>query len=122
MKTTIALCLIAPSLLAGQISQPQAIRAIIGEASGESYRGMVAIGCALRNRGTLQGVYGAKAGHADKEPATIWRQATLAWIESAKQDITHGATHWESTDFKTPAWARRMKPTVRIGKHQFYTQ
>jgi spore germination cell wall hydrolase CwlJ-like protein len=97
-----------------------AIRAIVGEAAGEGYRGMLAVACGIRNRGSLRGVYGLRARHVDREPARIWFEARQAWQESRARDIVGGAGSWESVDFKRPAWARGMRITVRIGKHIFY--
>ena len=102
------------------IEKSKAIRAIIGEASGEGYKGMLAVACAIRNRGHLRGVYGLKAKHVDKEPQWVWDLATKAWTESRAKDITNGATHWESDTFKKPYWAKSMTKTVKIGHHQFY--
>lgn len=96
------------------------IRACIGEASGEGYQGLLAVACAIRNRGTLKGVYGVNAKHVDKEPKWVWDRARKAWEESANKDITNGATHWESTNFKVPYWAKNMEITLKLGKHIFY--
>lgn len=97
-----------------------AVRAIIGEASGEGFKGMQAVGEAIRNRGTLHGVYGAKAKHVDLEPEWVWKRAEKAWEASAKSDLVKGASFWESTEFKTPYWAKDMTVTAQIGKHKFY--
>jgi spore germination cell wall hydrolase CwlJ-like protein len=102
------------------ITEAQAVRAIVGESAGESFRGKLAVACAIRNRGTLAGVCGIAACHTDREPERVWREARAAWRESAGRDITGGATHWESTNFKSPAWASSMRETVRIGHHRFY--
>ena len=102
------------------ISDSDAVRAIVGEAAGESYKGKLAVAGALRNRGTLSGVYGLNAKHVSSQPEMVWADARRAWSESLTNDISLGATHWESSDFKTPYWARRMKVTARIGKHTFY--
>ena len=48
------------------IPDAQAVRAIVGEAAGESFEGKLAIACAIRNRGNLHGVYGLNATH-------VWR-------------------------------------------------
>jgi len=105
---------------AATIPDNLAVKAIMGEACGEGYKGMLAVAGAIRNRGTLQGVYGVKATHIYKEPAYVWANAKKAWKESAKVDITKGANHWEGTDFKRPAWSMGMKITLRYKKHIFY--
>lgn len=103
------------------ITNDKAVHAILGEARGEGYAGMYAVACAIRNRGTLEGVYGAGADISDARPQT-WARALSAWQNSATgPDVTHGATHWESTDFDRPYWAQYpMVETFRIEKHIFY--
>lgn len=106
---------------AGEIPKAQAVRAIIGEASNQGKKGMLAIACAIRNRGTLRGVYGVKAKHVDNEPKWVWDRAERAWDQSARTDITGGADHWENVKaFGEPYWAKSMVKTVIIGDHQFY--
>jgi len=108
---------------AAAVDEDQAMRAVIGEASSEGYKGMLAVACAIRNRGTLQGVYGVKAKHVDREPAWVWDLARKAWRESAQRDITNGATHWENIQaFGKPNWAEGMIETGRIGRHVFYKE
>jgi hypothetical protein len=115
--------ILLPAISCAEIPDKLAIRAIIGEASNQGFRGMLACACALRNRGTLKGVYGVKAKHVDREPRWVWVQAGKAWEESKTNDITLGATHWENVKaFGTPYWAKSMKKTVKIGNHQFYKE
>jgi len=90
------------------IPENKAVRAIIGEAADQGYRGMLAVACAIRNRGHLKGVYGLKAKHVDSEPEWIWNIAKIAWQESASCDIVNGATHWENLTYGTPYWAKSM--------------
>ena len=103
-----------------EITQEQAIRAIIGEASGEGLEGMTAVAEVIRIIGSLRGIYGVNARHIDKEPDYVWKMAYKAWQDSETSNLTHGATHFESTDFKTPYWAKEMKEVAHIGKHKFY--
>lgn len=103
--------------------KPQIMRAIVGEAGGEGYEGMYAVAHAIRNRGTLKGVYGADSPMVDKQPRWVFEQAALAWEESEDgDDPTKGATHWESVDFKKPLWAYKMTETLRLNKHVFYKE
>lgn len=112
----------APAI-SGEIRAGDAIRAIIGEASGEGSTGMLAVACAIRNRGTLKGVYGLTARRVGRQPEYVRRAARTAWTTSAGRDITRGATHWENTAaFGVPAWSRTMMVTTNIGKHTFYTE
>lgn len=129
---TLVICLILALLMIfvsqkeaypAEIPRKQAVRAIIGEASNQGYEGMMAVACALRNRGTLKGVYGFNAPHVDKEPAWVWRQAERAWEESGSNDITSGATHWHNVGREGENyWTRALQKTVKIGDHQFYKE
>lgn len=77
------------------IDDTLAVRAIIGEAGNQGYHGMLALASALRNRGTLKGVYGVNAKHIDREPQWVFDQAKKAWIES-KSNRIHSGDHWGS--------------------------
>ena len=117
------------------IPEDQAIRAILGEAEGESYAGKVALAYALKNRGKLNGVYGHKAvilrsGAFWRGQRPISRKATEearnAWQKAnsfPKLDPTKGASFWENTQaFGTPYWARSMTKTLTLGNHSFYLE
>jgi len=67
------------------------IRAVTGEARGEGYTGMLHCAVAIRNRGTLQGVYGYNAKFT--EPEYVWEKARKAWEES-EYYRTHCGDHW----------------------------
>ena len=103
-----------------EIDDSLAIRAIVGEASNQGERGMLAIACAIRNRGTLHGVYGVKAKHVDKEPQWVWDRACKSWEKSKNVDIVNGADHWENLKFGVPSWALKMEVVCKIGDHTFY--
>jgi spore germination cell wall hydrolase CwlJ-like protein len=81
---------------------------------------MQAVGEVIRRRNSLRGIYGFKADHVDHEPAWVWDQARKAWRASATSNITKGADAFESTDFKTPYWARGLAPVSTVGKHRFF--
>lgn len=104
------------------IDDKLAVRAVMGEASGEGYRGMYAVSHAIRNRGHLRGVYGKRAKRIYKESWRVWRKAQAAWRASATgADPTRGATHWENVrEFGRPYWAKSMRQTAVIGQHVFY--
>lgn len=116
------LLLLIPSCFAyaSDIKSSDAIRAIIGEASGEGLKGMRAVASAIRNRGHLKGVYGLKAKHVNKEPKWVWTLATQAWKDSEVKDYANGADHWEGTAFKEPAWAKKMVMVKQVGNQKFY--
>lgn len=70
----------------------QAVRAIVGEAANQGAECMSYVAHAIRNRGTLKGVYGLTARHNDTEPTWVWEQAQLAWDNSDNEpDPTDGA-------------------------------
>ena len=111
----------ALSLPAGPIAEQDAVRAIVGEAANQGYQGMLAVAGAIRNRGTLQGVYGWRSLPADRQPDWVWNQARATWRESATNDISQGATHWENVHaFGRPVWVESMQLTVVIKDHQFF--
>ena len=64
----------------------KAILAIIGEAENQGYDGMLAVACAIRNRRTLQGVYGLNAPRVKHGLYTkrTYLESKKAWEESKK--------------------------------------
>lgn len=99
----------------------KAIKAIIGEAENQGYKGMLAVACAIRNRGTLKGVYGAKSKRVIYKQYSIetYNISKKAWNNSSVVDITHGANHWENIHaFGKPYWARNE--VFRFKDHIFY--
>lgn len=114
---------VAPAFAQGvEIDETQAVRAIIGEASGEGLTGMTAVAEALRNRGHLRGVYGTNARHVDTEPRWVWEMAREAWVNSRITNLVKGASFWESVDFPEPYWAKDMIVTAQVGRHKFYKE
>jgi len=110
---SVSLCLCS-SLHAG-ITPKLAKRAIVGEAAGAPYIVKVGIGCAIRNRGTLHGVYGVNAKHNATEPDWVWNDAGRAWRESALKDITNGADHFGNADDVRKGTFEGMTLTVVLG-------
>jgi hypothetical protein len=110
--------------MAQEINDKQATLAIIGEAEDQGYVGMLAVACTLRNRGTLKGVFGLSSPRVRKHLYSneIYQMAKMAWEESAKLDVTHGATHFESDRFPLPYWAKSMKVTFKHKNHIFYKE
>lgn len=106
----------------------QAVRAIVGECSGEGANGrekfeaMEYVAHAIRNRRTLKGVYGLYATHADHEPAWVWRMAKQAWEQSLNApDPTFGADSWgNAKDINKPGWLDGKRFLVRYLNHSFY--
>lgn len=120
MKTLLLILLVSTLPATAQIRDDLAVRAIVGEAAGEGFKGMLAVAGALRNRASLKGVYGLNAKHSRNETPATWDLARKAWAESATRDITGGASHWDNVSRKTPYWARSMVATVKIGQHTYY--
>lgn len=113
-------CLWLVSCESAEIPTEQAIRAIIGESSGEGYHGMLMVAIGIRNRGTLNGVYGLSAKHVDNEPEWVWDLARQAWDES-KHNRLHQGTHWENIRaFGEPRWAKSMIKVAEYKNHVFY--
>ena len=123
LLATILLC---SSALGAEIPEDKAVHAILGEAPiGASIEVLDAFAHALRNRGTLQGVY----GHLEAPSVAQWQRGSRAWVESeTSPDSTFGATHWLSAwDLKNCrpsliAWRHKMIKTVFVGDTQFYKE
>jgi hypothetical protein len=92
------------------------VQAIVGEAANQSEDTMVCIAHALRNRGTLKGVYGYKAAHIWSESDGTWRKAWIAWYLSGleKNDPVHGAKNFGA--YKE--WARVNDVMLGFGMGQ----
>lgn len=113
----------ATSGLAQEIDDVLAVRAIMGEARDQGYTGMLAVACAIRNRGTLDGVYGVRAKGLDKEPARVWLLAKKAWQESKSVDITNGATHWHNLKREGETyWTKKLPKVYEHKDHVFYQE
>lgn len=103
-----------------KIPDNQAVKAIVGEASGEPYATQVAIGAVIRNRGSLQGVYGPNAPHVAHESQAVFNKAAKAWAESAKHDPTHGCRYWGGPMDVGYFNGLGKKPAMKIGHTNFY--
>lgn len=107
---------------ASGISQNRAVKAIIGEAENQGVVGMYAVACAIRNRGTLKGVYGLNAVRVreHKYSTGVYMMAQRQWARSAwDRDITGGANHWQGVHERA-SWTSRCKQTVVIKDHVFF--
>lgn len=111
-----------------QLTTKNAILSIIGEAENQGAKGMLAVACAIRNRGTLSGVYGLNAprvrGH--KYSQSTYTTALKVWNQSAIPQscgFIGSADGWENiTAFGSPSWVRYSTLTAVIGDHRFYKQ
>lgn len=120
----IFLMLSATTASAAEINKERFINAIIGEAEGGGLDGMRCVASAIRNRGTLKGVYGE---HSKRVKNRLYNSRTFvlavqAYEESRTFDYSFGATHWEGVSFKTPYWAKDMVVTTVCGGNRFYKE
>lgn len=127
MKAVIMFLMMCSVCFAGEIPQDRAINSIIGEAEGEGFLGQLAVACAIRNRGTLKGVYGERSNRVKNHLYSdlTYDQAEGAWVMSAHPEYCEnidGATHWEGTAFPEPAWAKGMVLTATINHQRFYKE
>lgn len=115
-----ALLLCSASVKAA-VTQADAVRIIIGEAANQGYQGMLGVADVLRRKNSTAGFYGIRNRIVDKQPQWVWRMAEKAWKESAKRDVTHGATHFENVRaFGWPEWARGMTVACVIRDQTFF--
>lgn len=105
------------------INRDKAVKAILGEAEDQGYKGMLAVAVGIRNRNTLKGVYGHKANRPNTTGAILkkyWKQAEKAWDES-KMNRIHTGTHWENIKtFKKPYWTKYMEKVYEYKDHTYY--
>jgi spore germination cell wall hydrolase CwlJ-like protein len=120
---------------------------IYGEARGEGELGKIAVGCVIRNRVNLSKSksyykiilkpvqfscfnsddenlkilleYAATDNIHDIYFDKCMKVAELI-LSSKIGDITGGATNYFNPKRANPYWAKKMKKTVSIGKHDFY--
>lgn len=107
----------------GTLNDRDCILAVIGEAENQGYKGQLLVSSAIRNRGTLKGVYGL---HAPRVKNHLYSQATYdqcrkAWLASAGKDYAMGATNWENVHaFGEPYWAKSMTIVMEYKDHRFF--
>lgn len=102
------------------LPEAKAVRAILGEAGGTGFKGMMAVASALRNRGTFHGVYGLNNPVVDQQPAWAWKQARRAWLASQKRDTVRGANHWGNAQDVAKGTFTGMQFTVAVGGNYFF--
>lgn len=104
-------------------------QAVYYESASESQLGKIAVAHVVLNRGgkICKTVY--KSGQFSWTTKTIPAPYGKAWVQSRNAarsvlagevaDPTGGATHFHNTRVK-PGWAKRLRFTVKIGRHKFY--
>jgi hypothetical protein len=63
----------------GEISDRDAVRAIIGEGANQSDDALAGIASAIHNRGNLRGVFGLRNPIVDTASDALWARARRAW-------------------------------------------
>ena len=102
-----------------RINDDEAVSAIVGEASNQSYDTMVCVAQGIRHRGTLKGVYGVHARHNADESKDTWLAAENAWEDSAiENDHIKGAKNWGTVEDLGKLGAKQYK--VKCGDLYFY--
>lgn len=120
-------------------------RTILGEARGEGWDGMVAVGNVIKNRAKIGGWWGNTIKdvclkpkqfscwnnddpnktliiNADLSSSLAFQQAFAAAcyvVYDMGVDTTNGATHYHTKAIH-PAWAKGVKPVADKGNHLFY--
>ena len=105
----------------GAIDRQAALNALIGEAGNQSDQAMLAVACALRNRGSLRGVYGVNNPVVNHASPRLRARAAAAWLRSAQRDIVAGCRYFGCpTD--APYFLRKLhfRPVLTIGAITFY--
>lgn len=118
----ILMLLLPGTLQAASIKNEDAVKAILGEAEDQGYKGMLAVACGIRNRGTLHGVIGLRSKRVAKGKVkrVYWIMARKAWLESRWKRV-HSGDHWENvTKFGKPKWSGEMQEVAVVGDHVFY--
>ena len=107
-------------------------KGLLTEAAGESYEGMHAVACCVRNRFKAKMNHGLVGLERKDLECFVWKESKntrhLA-IEAVDNvfchnslDVTNGATFFESIDFikNFKRWSRNKVILAHIGKHYFH--
>lgn len=124
MILLILLLLVIPAN-ADEIPKLKFIECVIGEAEDQGLDGMKSVCHALRNRGTIKGVYGCRSNRIKNH---LYSSETLltairAYEESkSERDTTGGANSWYSVDDvkKDPSIFKKCTFTGRLKGHFFF--
>ena len=120
-----------------------AVVTVFQEARGEPYAGKVAVGEVIRHRMAKRGKSVAEivlapyqfSGYNTKDPNRVpsflledtdplVKECARAWLDSEFTDTTEGANFYLNPDIVNPLpdWALKARPTVKIGRHQFFRE
>lgn len=133
IKIIIISLFLSGNSFADDVLKIRTVNAIIGEAEGETYKGKLAVACAIKNRTithgsfnkAMRGVFGENAPRVreKKYSSRTFVDAVRAYEESNNNnacEFIDGADHWEGTAFKQPKWSKNMVVTATIGNQRFY--
>ncbi len=121
MKLAAAILFVALNCQA--IDDTTAVKAIVGESASCPYADKLAVAGAIRNgqgKFALIGLRNRKM--IDRQSAQTFAEARRAWSESAMNDTSHGATHFEANRFGRPWWSSNMVVTARTASFTFYKE
>ena len=110
---------------AGEIPRERGVYCVQGEAENQGSKGMLAVACAMRTRGTTKGVYGCN--REVKHRARSFVQAVKAWQESnhpKKCKFIGGANSWRSWAdiWRDPLIFFRYRLTYIYKGHLFFIE
>jgi len=120
MRRAVLSLLVAGSLHAAPaLTDQNAVKALIGEAGNQSDQTLLAVAGAIRNRGTLRGVYGVHNPVVVQASARLWARAARAWAQSATVRLT--AAKFFGSPADAPYFRKRhFKPVGTAGTITFY--
>ena len=129
MALFLVLSLFAVGSAEASIDERLAVKSLIGEAGGQSDQEIQAHAYALKNRGTLKGVYGLSAKHTPNPTPEQWQRVSAAWWTALldESDPLGGRTEWRS-DYDLKIMAERgetpesqgLYDGIKVGKTTFY--
>jgi hypothetical protein len=122
-----AVSTIRPAEKADKLDKTRFVESIIGESENQGPLGMHFVACAIRNRGTFDGVNGWRSKRVKQHlyPAYVFVNAVRAYEESAdssKCKIVRGADSWQSDeDLKEKPHAMDgCKKLFKLNGHTFF--
>ena len=121
MKTIILIGLLMVTAFpaVASLKEVDCVNAVVGEASGEPYLAKVAVAAVIRNRMSLNGIYGVHTKH--HESAKVYAICRQAWLESATNDPTHGCNMFGGAiDDWYFQHKLHLQPVLTIGHTRFY--
>ena len=105
----------------GSIPERSAIKAVIGEAGGESFRCQTAVAEVIRRRGSLKGIYGVGNPAVHRASPAVFRRAGEAWAAAAGSNLAPGCKFFGGVGLDDAYFAKiGKKPALRIGRVNFY--